>query len=90
VSAVVEYVATPELSVVPVPKVADPSLKVITDPMGTGPAPGEVTATVAVKVTDCPESDGLTEEVRAVVVLAAFTRCGAQLDVLVAKFASPE
>jgi len=90
VSAVVEYVATPVLSVVPVPKVADPSLKVTIDPSGTGPAPGEVTVTVAVNVTDCPETDGLREEVKAVLVLAAFTRCGAPLDVLVAKFASPE
>jgi hypothetical protein len=90
VSAVVEYVATPVLSVVLVPKVADPSLKVTTDPSGTGPAPGEVTVTVAVNVTDCPETDGLREEVKAVLVLAAFTRCEVPLDVLVAKFASPE
>ena len=90
VSVVVENVATPMLSVVPVPKVADPSLKVITDPSGTAPAPGEVTATVAVNVTGCPEMGELMEEVKAMLVLAALTRCEAPLDVLVAKFASPE
>jgi hypothetical protein len=70
--------------------VEDPSLKVITDPSGTGPTPGEVTVTLAVNVTDCPERDGLTEEVNAVVVVATFTTWEAPLDVLVAKFASPE
>jgi hypothetical protein len=45
---------------------------------------------LAVNVTDCPERDGLTEEVNAVVVVATFTTWEAPLDVLVAKFASPE
>jgi hypothetical protein len=80
----------PVLSVVPVPKVADPSLKVTTDPTGTEPLPGAVTVTVDVKVTDCPETDGLSEEVKTELVLAAFTVCEAPLDVLVEKFASPE
>src|SRR5260370_39845270 len=71
VSAVVEYVATPVLLVVPVPKVTDPSLKVTTDPSGTGPAPGEATVTVAVNVTDCPEADRLREEVKAMLGQAA-------------------
>ena len=44
-----------ELSV-PVPKVAAPSLKV-TIPSGV-PLPGATGLTVAVKVTDCPATDG--------------------------------
>jgi hypothetical protein len=34
------------------------------------PEAGDTTATVAVKVTDWPNTDGLAEEVRVVVVLA--------------------
>jgi hypothetical protein len=45
-----------------------PSLN-CTDPVGV-PAPGAVTLTVAVKVTDCPKTDGLAEEPTAVVVAA--------------------
>ena len=37
------------------------------------PVPGEVTATVAVKVTDCPKSEGFTEDVNVVVVGAGTT-----------------
>src|SRR5437870_8375687 len=50
----------------PVPRVLEPSLKV-TVPVGV-PAPGLFAATVAVKVTGCPNTDGWTEEVSPVVV----------------------
>ena len=45
-----------------------PSLKV-TVPVGV-PLPGEVTLTVAVKVTDWPDTDGFAEDATVVVVLA--------------------
>jgi hypothetical protein len=57
-------------------------------PVGV-PAPGAVTLSVAVKVTDCPNTDGFTLEVTAVVVSALFTVCGAPLEVLVLKLLSP-
>ena len=66
--ALVLKVAWPALSV-PVPKVAAPSLKV-TVPVGV-PLPGAEALTVAVKVTDWPETEGLAEEATVVVVLAA-------------------
>src|ERR1051326_6871402 len=56
-------VAEPELNV-PVPRVVAPSLKV-TVPVGV-PLPGAVAVTVAVNVTDWPETEGLAEEARAV------------------------
>jgi hypothetical protein len=56
---------------VPVPSVVAPSLKV-TMPLGV-PAPGEVTLTVAVNVTDCPKTDGVPEEATVVVVAALLT-----------------
>src|SRR5437660_289042 len=58
--------AWPEPFRVPVPRVLEPSLKV-TVPVGV-PAPGLFAATVAVKVTGCPNTDGWTEEVSPVVV----------------------
>ena len=58
-SVEVTKVAVPLLSA-PVPKVVAPSLKV-TVPVGV-PAPGADAVTVAVKVTDCPKTDGLAEE----------------------------
>jgi len=39
----------------------------LTVPVGV-PVAGGVTLTVAVKVTSCPKTDGLADEVRAVVV----------------------
>ncbi len=60
-------VAEPEVSVTE-PSESEPS-KNSTDPVAV-PAPGETAATVAVKVTDCPKSEGFTEDVNAVVVLA--------------------
>jgi hypothetical protein len=63
-------VAEPELNV-PVPRVVAPSLKV-TVPEGV-PLPGAVAVTVAVNVTDWPETEGLADELNAVEVLALFT-----------------
>ena len=60
-------VATPALSV-PVPRVVAPSLNV-TVPVAV-PLPGATAATVAVNVTDWPNTDGFTEDVKVVVVLA--------------------
>jgi hypothetical protein len=47
-------------------------------------------ATLAVKVTDCPKIDGLSEEAKVVVVVALVTTWLAVFDVLLAKFESPE
>src|SRR5437899_4167032 len=63
-----------------------PSLKV-TFPAGL-PEPGLLAVTVAVKVTDCPNTDGLAEELADVVVLY-FTVCVNLGDVLPLKLASP-
>jgi hypothetical protein len=54
-----------------VPSVVVPSRK-LTVPDGL-PAPGATTATVAVNVTDCPNTDGLRDDVRVVIVLALLT-----------------
>src|SRR2546426_9436613 len=55
--------------------VVRPSLKV-TVPLGltTAALPGELTLTVAVKVTDWPETEGLAEETTVVVVAALLDR----------------
>ena len=72
----VAVVTLPEVPRFPWPILAPPSRKV-TVPVGLAAAvvPGGVTVTVAVKVTDWPETDGLTEELSAVLVAAAFTVC---------------
>src|SRR5881396_3594389 len=57
-------------------------------PVGV-PAPGLFAVTVAVKVTDCPDSDGLAEELTSVVVLAFFTVWVSVLEVLPLKVALP-
>jgi len=67
----VANVATPDPLSAPVPSVVPPSLNV-TLPVGV-PAPGATAATVAVKVTDWPNTDGWAEEVTPVVVAAWFT-----------------
>ena len=72
---------------VPLPMTVAPSRK-FTDPVGV-PAPGLTTATVAVNVTLCPNTDGLTEDVRLVVVLALLTTWDTVPLVLVRKLASP-
>src|SRR5437763_14566523 len=63
-----------------------PSMKV-TFPVGV-PAPGLLAVTVAVKVTDCPDTDGLAEELTAVVVPACAVGVGGGA-VLVVQFAAP-
>ena len=80
-------VATPLLFKVPVPSVVGPSLKVTVPP--AIPAPGVVVATVAVKVTDCPKTEGVPEVISAVVVLALFTTWLTGELVLVRKLESP-
>src|SRR5947207_4640718 len=64
-----------------------PSMKV-TLPAGV-PAPGLLAVTVAVKVTDCLNTDGLTEELAGVVV-AYVTVCVGLGDVVGLMFALPQ
>ena len=66
------------------PSVAAPSLNV-TVPVGVPPLP----ATVAVNVTDCPNTDGFAEDTTVVVVEACVTVCVRVEEVLPVKFASP-
>jgi len=66
-SVLVTNVAWPEAFRVPVPRVLGPSLKV-TVPVGV-PAPLVLAFTVAVKVTGCPDTEGLAEEVTPGVVV---------------------
>ncbi len=80
-------VATPPVSV-PEPMVVAPSLKV-TLPVGV-PAPGLTAATVAVKVTDWPETVGVKDVPSTVVVLAWLTVSeSAGVEVEVALLPSP-
>ena len=79
-------VAEPADSVT-VPREVTPS-KNSTDPLAV-PAPGVVVATVAVKVTDCPKTEGVVEA-NVVVVLALFTTWLTAVLVLVTKLVSPE
>ena len=76
-------VATPDAFVFAVPILLAPSLNVIVSPAGGFPVPGDTAATVAVKVTDCPKTDGFAELAKVVSVLALFTVCDTPLDVLV-------
>lgn len=69
------------------PRVVAPSLKV-TVPVGV-PLPGEFALTVAVKVTDWPETDGFAEDVTDVVVSSVLTVCVKAELVLVLKLPSP-
>jgi hypothetical protein len=64
-----------------------PSLK-LTVPVGD-PDAGALTVTVAVKVTLCPETEGLTDELSEVVVGPWFTLWVSGAEVLVLKLASP-
>ena len=68
--AEVENVALPLLSV-PVPNRVAPFLKV-TVPVDA-PLPGATAATVAVNITDWPNTDGLCEEITTVELPALFT-----------------
>lgn len=64
-SVEVTYVATPALNVDVL--TGAPSILNVTVPDGL-PAPGVTAVTVAVNVTDCPNTDGFGAEVRLVVV----------------------
>ena len=83
---VVKLTVVPELND-SVSRVVDPSMKLM-DPVGV-PAPGALAVTVAVKVTDWPNTMGLTEEVRAVLVESWLTACERAAEVLVVKLPSP-
>jgi len=85
-SEFVAKVAVPELKV-PVPNVVPASLNV-TVPLGV-PAPGNTALTVAVNVTDCPDTDGFTDEATVVVLLAWLTVWVSVEEVLVVKLTSP-
>ena len=74
--------ALPPLTV-PVPKVTDPFLKV-TVPVGV---PVPVCAIVAVKVTDCPNSEGFKEEAN--VVVLEFSTASVTEPALVLKYVAP-
>jgi hypothetical protein len=80
----VVYFATPPLGVT-TSSTEVPSLNV-TVPVGVPP---NSPLTVAVKVTDCPDLDGFSDDVSAVVVVAVATLWVNSPDVLPAKFASP-
>src|SRR5438093_7765852 len=68
----------------------DPSTLNCTDPLGV-PEPGAIAPTVAVNVTDWPNTDGLTEEVTEALLPALFTTWAeAMVPVLPLKLASPE
>ena len=97
--AVIECVPAPNVAVLNVqvngaaagnaqlPIVVAPSRK-FTVPVGV-PAPGEVTLTAAVNVTLCPNTDGLREEARVVLVDALLTTWLTTPLVLVLKLALP-
>jgi hypothetical protein len=57
-------------------------------PVGV-PAPGATAATAALKVTDCPNTDGLTLEPKVITLLARFTVWLRLADALALKLASP-
>src|SRR5437867_146205 len=80
-SVLVTNVAWPEPSRVPVPSALGPSLKV-TVPVGM-PAPAVLAFTVAVKVTGCPDTEGLAEEVTPVVVPGIVAVVVVDVDVVV-------
>ena len=86
-SDAMDKVAVPDVRV-PVPIMLEPFLNVTVPP--AVPAPGAVAATVAVNVTDCPKTEGFTEDVNAVVVLALLTTWLTAVLVLTTKLESPE
>src|SRR5438132_11233499 len=60
----------------PPPMLVAPSKNDTVPPgLATALLPGEVMVTLAVKVTACPETDALTEELAAVLVPALMTDC---------------
>src|SRR5712691_238329 len=82
--ALVLKVAWPLLRV-PVPRMVVPSLKV-TVPVGVPVVAG---VTVAVKVTDCPETDGFAEEAPCVEMPPLLTVCARGADMRVLKLLYP-
>ena len=86
-NAAVEKVAMPPTPTPPEP-IDVPLSKKVTVPDGL-PAPGATAATVTVKVTLCPNTDGFGAEVTLVVVLALFTVCVGNDPLLVLKLPSP-
>ena len=76
-------VAVPPAPTATVPRTTLPSMKV-TVPVGV-PAPGATAATVAVKVTAWPVTAGLTDDVRATVVVARLTVSATAAEVLSVK-----
>ena len=80
-------VALPPLNDTGLPKF-EPSILNCTVPLGV-PAPGAVAPTVTVKLTFCPKTDGVSDELTMLAVLALFTVCVKSADVLVRKFPSP-
>ena len=88
--AAVVNVACPEVMVTLAARVVAPSVKV-TVPLGV-PAPGATAATVAMKVTVWPNTDGLGDELTVVLLEALFTTWGEAESVpeLVRKLPSPE
>ena len=79
-------VAVPELMVTG--DCGVPSIVNVTVPVGV-PAPGATAATVAVNVTDWPDTEGLTEDATVVVVSALLTVWVTLEEVLVRKLPSP-
>ena len=71
----------------PVPRTVKPSRNV-TVPVGI-PEPGMLAVTVAVKVTDWPNADGLAEDTTVEVVVPWSTACVTIGDVLAMKSTSP-
>ena len=60
----------------------------VTVPVGV-PAPGLTALTVAVKVTDSPNTEGFTDELTEVLVAALLTVCVSVAEVLVLKLPLP-
>jgi hypothetical protein len=79
--------AEPYFSVPVKSRVPAPSIKV-TVPVGV-PEPGDFTETVAVKVTDLPNLDGLYDDLTVEAVLAFATVCVRGPDVLLSKLELP-
>ena len=71
---------------VPVPRTLLPSRKTTSSPSGGRPT---IALTFAVKVTLCPDTEGLADELTTVVVLPLFTVWVRFAEVLVLKLASP-
>ena len=73
-------VAVPPINATALPRLTPPT-KNWTPPVGV-PAPGGIALTVAVKVTVCPNTDGLAEDAVTAVVVEAWltvTRTGAEM-----------